>query len=742
MHVLRILSFGVLGAMVCVLVSATVLEQVCGTDFAVGHVYHAPWFVVLWGLAALSGMVYIVLRLRSLRPATLLLHFSFLVILLGALVTHFWGEQGSVHLRAGDELVQSFSDSEGRRIPFPFQVGLDDFRVEYYPGTHSPMDYVSLIRIVDGDSVGCGQVSMNHIYTYRHYRFYQSSYDEDGRGTVLSVSYDPVGIGITYVGYALLLASVVFFFCSPHTGFRALLRHPLLRRGVVVAVCMVGCMPVSLRAADLPPTLSKEVAEAFSELHVYYNGRICPFQTLARDFTMKLCGSPTYKGLTPEQVLTGWFFYYDDWKEEPCIRIAGSSVRRRLGLAGKYARLSDFIGREGYKLNVAGDGGTSGRAAVKSVREADEKFQLVSMVATGNMLKIYPVRGAEDGDVRWLSMVDDRPEDIGAGQWLFIRKSMGLVAEQIALGDDRAACELLGKIRAYQEKEAGGVLPSPLRFRAEMVYNSLNYSRPFAIVCIIIGLGAFVLYVRQMVREGAVAGKLPDRIFSAGLWLIVAYLVAVIGLRGYVSHHIPLSNGYETMQFMAACTVAVTLLLRRKYPLFMAFGYLMCGLSLLVAMMGESNPPITRLMPVLASPLLSVHVVTIMLAYSLLAFMMLGGVTAVILRCVCGEHAVQVERLYVLGRLLAYPAVACLAVGIFIGAVWANVSWGRYWGWDPKEVWALITLLVYAATLHTASLPALRRPMFFHWFSIVAFLSVLITYFGVNFLMGGMHSYA
>ena len=173
-----------------------------------------------------------------------------------------------------------------------------------------------------------------------------------------------------------------------------------------------------------------------------------------------------------------------------------------------------------------------------------------------------------------------------------------------------------------------------------------------------------------------------------------------------------------------------------------AFGYLLCGLSLLVAMMGEANPPITRLMPVLSSPLLSAHVVTIMVAYSLLAFMMLGGVTGIILHYARGGHALQVERLSLLSRLLAYPAVACLAVGIFIGAVWANVSWGRYWGWDPKEVWALITLLIYAAALHPASLPALRRPMFFHWFTVIAFLSVLVTYFGVNFLMGGMHSYA
>ena len=736
MRILRLLSFGSAGVLVCALMAATVVEQVCDTDTALRAVYHAPWFVALWGVTAVAGLGWLMGRLPRRRWAVWLWHASLVIILLGALATHVWGRQGNIHLRAGGEPVQVFTDAEGQETALPFRVGLEDFQVEYYPGTHSPMDYVSRIVIVDAGDTLRGQVSMNRIYAHRHYRFYQSSYDEDGRGTVLAVSHDPLGIAVTYAGYVLLLAAVVSFFCSPSTGFRALLRHPLLRRGAVAVMLFAGCLPVSLRAAERPAVLPAEVAAAFGELHVYYNGRICPLQTLARDFTLKLCGRASYRGFTPEQVLTGWFFFYDDWKAEPCIRIPRGEARRLLGVEGSHASLSDFVGPEGYKL------GKSGASVAKGVREADEKFQLVSMVATGNMLKLYPVRDAEEGRVSWLSMVDDRPEGIESSQWLFVRKSLGLVAEQIALGDYRKACELLAKIRAYQVKEAGHVLPSPLRFRAEKVYNRMNYSRPFAFACLAVGLCAFAFCVRCLVRQSVPGGLLFSRLLTLGLWLIAVYLAATIILRGYVSHHVPLSNGYETMQFMAFATVSVTLLLRRRYPMLVAFGYLLCGLSLLVAMMGEANPPITRLMPVLSSPLLSAHVVTIMVAYSLLAFMMLGGVTGIILHYARGGHALQVERLSLLSRLLAYPAVACLAVGIFIGAVWANVSWGRYWGWDPKEVWALITLLIYAAALHPASLPALRRPMFFHWFTVIAFLSVLVTYFGVNFLMGGMHSYA
>ena len=191
---------------------------------------------------------------------------------------------------------------------------------------------------------------------------------------------------------------------------------------------------------------------------------------------------------------------------------------------------------------------------------------------------------------------------------------------------------------------------------------------------------------------------------------------------------------------MAACVLTMALVAHRRFEMALSFGFMLCGLALLVAMMGESNPPVTPLMPVLSSPLLSIHVAVIMVAYSLFGFVMFNGIAAVVLYCSGRGHAAQIVRLQVLGRLMLYPAVFLLAVGIFTGAVWANVSWGRYWGWDPKETWALITLMVYAAALHTTSLPALRRPMVFHWFSIIAFLSVVITYLGANFIMTGLHS--
>ena len=273
----------------------------------------------------------------------------------------------------------------------------------------------------------------------------------------------------------------------------------------------------------------------------------------------------------------------------------------------------------------------------------------------------------------------------------------------------------------------------------------MNYTRLLAMGCLAFGILAFFYYTRRMIQDSpnnTLVTRMVHRVFLGILGLVFIYLFFLITLRGYISHHLPLANGYETMQFMAACAALLTFFFCRQWQAVVSFGYLTCGLSLLVAMLGEANPPITRLIPVLASPLLSSHVVSIMIAYTLLAFVMLNGVTAFFLRHACPDTTAQIERLYIISRILLYPAVFFLTTGIFIGAVWANVSWGRYWGWDPKEVWALITLLIYAGALHPDSLPAFRRPLFFHGFAILAFLSVLVTYLGVNFFLGGMHSYA
>lgn len=307
--------------------------------------------------------------------------------------------------------------------------------------------------------------------------------------------------------------------------------------------------------------------------------------------------------------------------------------------------------------------------------------------------------------------------------------------------DYKGVINTLHKVKEYQRKEAHKVLPSDIRFYAEKRYNALNHTKVLAMTCTATGILSFIYYCICMAISRKINTRISSLLFISLIHVLV-YLTVCISLRWIVSNHIPLSNGYETMQFMAWCSLLVAFFLRKR-DMFLPFGFLLSGLTLMVSMMGESNPQITPLMPVLSSPLLSIHVVVIMIAYALFAFMMLNSIAAFIIYGLRRPHReIQIEKLQTVSHLLLYPALFCLVIGIFVGAVWANISWGRYWGWDPKEVWALITMLIYSLPLHNDSMHWFRRPMFFHVFAAAAFLSVLITYFGVNFILGGMHSYA
>ena len=748
MKLLKRTAFSLLGILLLILTIATILEKIYGTDFVNEYIYSSVPFVILWGVTAITSLLYIIKSKLHRQPVIFLLHLSLLFILAGAFTTWIYGEQGTMRVRQGEQQT-SFTDSKGISHQLPFSITLNQFEIIYYKGTLAPMDFISHISVADKD---ChrqiqGKVSMNHIFSYQHYRFYQSGYSEDNEGSVFSVSHDPYGIGITYAGYTLLLLSTVFFFFSPQSRFRQLLKSPLLHRSLTVILLLFAFSLNSnfLKAnSTSPKVLPREVAEHFGDLYILYNNRICPLQTFARDFTVKLYGSSSYKGLTPEEVLTGWLFYYYSWKNEPIIRIKSNEARKLLEIEGNYARLKDYISTiNEYKLEKMMNHIRSGEQVTdkRGIEEADEKFNIINLVCTGAMMKIFPCRNIAGKTLEWYSQSDQLPQDMDNDKWVFIRKSMSYVNEMIVMKKYNDACLLLEKIKKYQQKECDGLLPADNKFKAEKIYNQFDYSKSVAMACICIGLICFIYYCHCMASQKRTSRK-AIIILNILLWIVFTYLSAAICLRGYVSNHLPLSNGFETMQFMAWCTLLLTFLLQRKFAMLLPFGFLLCGLTLMVSMLGESNPQITQLMPVLQSPLLSIHVVVIMIAYSLLAFIMLNGVTAVILHQSQKECKEQIERLQIISQIILYPAIFLLAIGIFIGAVWANVSWGRYWGWDPKEVWALITMLVYALALHPRSLPWFHRTMFFHVFCITAFITVLITYFGVNFLLGGMHSYA
>lgn len=692
----KYLAFGSLAVLIVMMMAATILERLQGTDQAFRLVYHNPLFIAIWAVLAVSGLCWLLNRKVQKHFFTLMLHASFAVILLGALVTFLWGRSGEIHLRSG-EPSSVYELEDGRTVELPFSLELKQFRMEFYKGSKMPSDYASELVCLDGNAREDVEISMNHIFKHRGYRFYQADFDPDMQGSILAVSHDPWGVGITYAGYLLLLVSMIGFFFQRSSGFRA-----ALARLAAAAVLLLVLLPQNARAAartEDPKVLPKEVAAHFGELYVYYNNRIAPLQTQARDYCLKAYGKAHWGSYSAEQVLTGWLFYPDWWKAVP------------------------------FKVK-AKDRGTD---------KEQEKHRIFENTASGDALKLFPVAVTDTTgsvSVNWYNCDEPLPEALfeDYDQWVFIRRVLDLVAESVRAEDWAEVDRILGKIKTYQEKTAAGVLPSPRHIRAERFYNRI--SRPMVpfMASITLGLILFVLSGIWL-SKGRRTPRGLQTVLAVLSGILLVYLTLVLGLRWYVSGHMPFSGSYCVMLLMAWFSSLAMLLLYRKFPLVQPLGFLLAGFTMLMASLSSANPQITHLMPVLQSPLLSIHVLSMMMSYTLFGLAALNGVMGLFVPA--GRQTLRDVSLVVL-----YPGVFLLIFGTFLGAVWANISWGSYWAWDPKETWALITILVYSFALHGGSLKVFRNPTFFHIYAILAFLSVLITYFGVNLILGGMHAYA
>lgn len=638
--------------------AATVVEKYSGTDFVRSNVYGAWWFSLLWAVLTAAGVVYF-LRHRCKSWSGIALHLSFVVILAGAFVTHVSSERGTVHLRQGAYIstcVMYDRHNQPHDAQMPFQMLLDRFDVQYHEGTDAAEDYVSQFTIIDHGKQYSGKVSMNRIFRYGAMRFYQSSYDNDMLGASVSFNSDPIGIPLTYTGYALLFFSLVYMLFDPHGAYRKLLRLSHLKKGLMMMALLFALGSSSAEAHVLP----NESADRFGRLMVLHNSRICPLQTLAIDFTKNLYGKASYNGYTPEQVLTGWMFYADDWMQEPMLRLKGAEMRDRLQLP-EYVPVSQFFNSAmgGYTLGpyVQEYYGGNHDAFHSQVAAIDNKIQLIMELRNGSLLKLFPY--TNKGKTTWFAPTDDLPNAMDREHQQFVR-SICLLLGDCALASDYTQMDaVVGKMLKYQQKNGGASMPSDRRVSAERIYNRIPFATILFMLCLAMGIISFLYAIIRMCRE---------------------------------------DNG--------------------------------------------ANNGGTDADPVLNSPLLSVHVSIIMMGFAMLSFTFISGLTALLLRLVSRTAQPKMVQLQQLSLVFLYPALAALGIGIFIGAIWANVSWGEYWGWDSKEVWALITFMIYAIPLHARSVAQLRRPTAFHLFMTLAFLTLVMTYFGVNYFLGGMHSYA
>lgn len=726
-------------AIILILITATIVESSKGTAFVRQHIYTSAWFVVLWAALAVVAAVYIVLRKNKSNVSTsvLLVHASFLVILLGAFTSWTMAESGTIHLRQ-NETTSTMKDEEGKTKELGFEVSLKNFNVVNYPGTDAPMDYVTMLTANTQEI----KVSMNNIGSFNGYRFIQSGYDSDMQGTTLGVYHDPWGIGITYTGYALLFISLIATMASKKTRMRHLYRKALSLQGAkawaVTALLAVSSFATPANAQEMVK-IDGDIADDFGKICVLYNSRITPINTVATSFVTKLCGKPTWDGLSSNQVFAGWIFDVPYWETVKMIEIKEKKAQELLGINGKWASFDDFWDNyNNYKLDAPlkkayKDGDTK---LQKQLRDADEKFNIIRMLYGGEMLKMFPYAGKQ-GHMQWFAPGQPLGNlKLDEKELVFIKKSMDYLAESIITGDKARAEEIAKKIYSYQHVRGKAVVPTKFRIYTETFYNKTNAQRLPVMLYLTLSLLLAIVSTLSLNNGKQKKTRLVSSVLT---WVMLIHTTLLLALRWYVSGHLPMSNGYETMQFMAWATLIVTLVMQKRFLPVKQFGPLLSSFALLVAMITDGNPQITQLMPVLQSPLLSVHVMVIMFSYALF------GLTALIgLQGLIAHHRKQEEKeqqLAALSQFLLYPAVALIAIGIFIGAIWANVSWGRYWSWDSKETWALITMLIYSAPLH-ADIKWLRKAQHMHIYMLLAFLSVLMTYFGVNYFLSGMHSYA
>lgn len=906
---------------VVLIATATFIENDYGTTAAKALIYDTWFFnaLHLWLLIVLLGCI---LRFRLVQRrqfASLLLHLSFVVIIVGAGITRFFGTEGIMHIREG-ESAQSFTSSENylslivldgekkyrlsiptsvsfaskraldekiifgeknlritstsitklnddkndrtakmevaisfegrdfpltliggndrpedavvdldggvrlivswgaRSVELPFSIRLDEFVLERYAGSMSPSSYESKITLIEDDRESPYEIYMNHTLDHRGYRFFQSSYDQDEKGTILSVNNDPGKIP-TYIGYAMLILGALWIIFAKNSRFRKLGRF--LQSRNIYALLLVAFLganlplvaqeaanPANQNAANLESkkaaesgeshggesakapksresgestessessgakmpiakeeavltmleTLkahSKAAAEAFGELQVQdYGGRIKPLDSLASELVHKMTKKDKFLGLTHTQVLLGMVLYANEWRSVKMLKISTPRLREIIGVAKneKYISFNDLFAEDGeYKLTnyieEANRTKPSQRGEFeKDLLNVDERVNIAYGIFSAQFLKILPIPG--NGDM-WLSPIDMMTfgsAEVAKNVQTMLQNYFNGFDKALLDGDWSAANAALEEIKAYQNRHSDLVL-SDGKLKAEIFLNNTNLFSQLILPYIFAGLLMFIFVFAYIFKQNGALLKALKCLYFVVVALVILHLLALL-LRWYIAGHAPWSNAYESMLYIAFTAAFAGVAFFGKSYLAVSAASFMAGISLFVANLGFMDPQISNLVPVLKSYWLNIHVSVITASYGFLGLCFLLGVVTLGLFLLRGDSPKSakidstIDSISAINEMAMILGLMLLCVGNFLGGVWANESWGRYWGWDPKETWALASIGVYAIILHLRFIFKKNLQYIFASASVLGFFSVLMTYFGVNYYLSGLHSYA
>ncbi len=729
---------------------ATVIEKYSGTDAAKALVYYSPLFLLLQLFMVVNCICMAVDRkwVQSRKWGNLLLHGALIVILTGAGITHFFSKDGILSVREGEktsELIIRNGEKDYRVEKLPFEVELQDFRLIRYPGSNSPSSYESDLLIhIDGRQIE-EKVYMNHVLDLQGYRFFQASYDPDEKGTILSVSYDVAGRTVTYIGYFLMLLGFLCCLFGKNTRFRSLIRR--LDKAAVVAVLVLAPQFVSGAAPSFHREVSRELAEQFGQLPMLSpQGRIIPVNTFASEIVRKLQLEELPGKCSPEQFILGLWAWPMEWVSEPLLFIEEKELRSQWAEGREFLSYAEAFDTQGHyrfegEVEKAYQKMPAQRSKLdKEILKFDERVNLLYQLFNYRLVRLFPVPG-DVKNHRWLSP-GEKAEGVDDRFLMEMGDLFDDLLESVAQDDGGKALEA---IAGYQQKYSL-VEIYPEKLQAEVRYNRMDLlrhcKRTYLIAGAILLILSIVSWFFHRERKGV---KIARTILFVGVLVAFAVHAANMGIRWYISGHAPWSNSYETMVLLSWSAVLGGLLFSRKSFISFSLATILAGVVLFVSELNWMDPQITPLVPVLKSPWLMFHVAVLMVAYGFFGISCMISLTNLIVLAARGRNnrlmlETRVDRLSIINEMSLALGLALMMVGIFLGAIWANESWGRYWSWDPKETWALITGVVYAAVLHLRWLGK-KNNLVFNLLAQLSFLTVLMTYFGVNYLLSGMHSY-
>lgn len=677
-----------------------------------------------------------------------------------------FGSQGIVGRREvftsdGVSLAVSYGSKE---IQVPFSLALQDFIMERYPGTNSPASFASEVTLIDSRS-GLQEdhrIYMNHVLDYDGFRFFQSSYDRDELGTYLSVNHDFWGTIVTYIGYGLLTLGMILVFFTKNTRFGQLSEKLKMMRAakVIPLIFLFGGLISAnqvLAQEKIKPVyevVGVEHAELFSHLIVQdFRGRMKPMHTLSRELLRKVSGKDSFEEYTADQVILSMYVQNKQWYGVPLIKLGKhEKIPQMIGVApNSLASYKDFFNVDGsYKLRdellIANNTNPAERGAFeKQLISVDERVNVLNIIFSGSFMRVIPLEN--DANNTWVSerFSQSSGMDLSVAK-KFFGSYKNVLHDAMHNGAYTAPNQMLNELMSYQKKVGSAVAPSDSEMKAEIFLNNSNVFNRLALYNTLLGLTYLILLFTTVFKP---SWNLQRILKGLAILVFLGFVFHTIGLglRWFVSGRAPWSNGYESMIYIAWTASLAGLVFTRKSPGGMAATLVLSGTVLLIAMLSYLDPEITPLVPVLKSYWLTIHVSLEAGSYG---FLMLGAIVGLInlllFLVLNAKNKVRIKRIVqemtFISEMTLIGGIVMLSVGTYLGGVWANESWGRYWGWDAKETWALVSILVYAFILHMRLIPGLKGLFAFNFATLFGLSSVIMTYFGVNYYLSGLHSYA